>query len=86
MRLLIYLLALMSGFSAADAARAEVAHSSSVAQAAVSVADAMVAQEQESIARPASVWPRDLVHAALHGVAPTFIALTPITRRDVSLQ
>ena len=86
MRLLIYLLALMSGFSAADAARAEVAHSSSVAQAAVSVADAMVAQEQESIARPATVWPRDLVHVPLHGVAPTFIALTPITRRDVSLQ
>lgn len=86
MRLLIYLLALMGGFSAADAARAEVAHSSSVAQAAVAVADAMVAQEQASVARPASVWPRDLVHAPHYAAEPTFIALTPITRRDISLQ
>lgn len=86
MRLLIYLLALMSGFSAADAARADVAHSSSVAQAAVAVADAMVAQEQENVARPASVWPRDLAHAPLYLVEPAFIALTPITRRDISLQ
>ncbi len=86
MRLLIYLLALMSGFSAADAARAEVAHASSVAQTAVAVEDALVAQEQESVARAASVWPRDLVSAPTHPTAPTFIALTPITRRDVSLQ
>ena len=86
MRLLIYLLALMSGFSAADAARADIAHSSSVAQAVVAVADAMVALEQESVARPASVWPRDLVDAPLYVSAPKFITLTPITRRDVSLQ
>lgn len=86
MRLLIYLLALMSGFSAADAARADVAHSSSVAQAAVAVADAMVAQEQQSVARPASVWPRYFVHVPLLVPAQTFTALTPITRRDVSLQ
>ncbi len=86
MRLLIYLLALMSGFSAADAARADVAHSSSVAQAAVAVADAMVAKEQESVARPANDWPRDLVYAPLLVTAQPFIALTPISRRDVSLQ
>ena len=86
MRLLIYLLALISGFSAADAARAEVVHSSSVAQAAVVVADAMVAQEQESVVRPASVWPRDLISAYYNANAPAFIALTPITRCDVSLQ
>lgn len=86
MRLLIYLLALMSGFSAADAARADVAHSSSVAQAAVAVADTMVAQEQASVACPAAVWPRDLAYASFHGVAPTLIAQTPITRRDISLQ
>ena len=86
MRLLIYLLALMGGFSAADAARADIAHSSSVAQASVAVADALVAQEQESVARPASVWPRDLAHAPLYVAAPTSTALTPITRCDVSLQ
>ena len=86
MRLLIYLLALMGGFSAAQAARADVAHSSSVAQAAVSVADATVADEQASVTRPAAVWPRDLVYAPAKATAPTFTAQTPITRRDVSLQ
>lgn len=86
MRLLIYLLALMGGFSAADAARADVAHSSSVAQAAVAVADALVAQERASVARPAAVWPRTLVHAPLYGAVQAFTALTPITRRDVLLQ
>ena len=86
MRLLIYLLALMGGFSAADAARADVAHSSSVAQAAVSVVDAMVAQKQEAAVRPVSVWPQDSVHAPRYVVAQTLIAQTPITRRDVSLQ
>ena len=84
MRLLIYLLALMSGFSAADAARADVAHSSSVAQAAVAVSDALVAQEQASIVRPANAWPRQLVHVPLLVYALEFIARTPITRRDVS--
>lgn len=86
MRLLIYLLALMSGFSEAEAARADVAHSSSVAQAAVAVVDVLIAQEQESVARPASIWPRDVLAAPLYLTAPTFTAPTPITRRDVSLQ
>jgi hypothetical protein len=86
MRLLIYLLALMGGFSAADAARAEVAHSSSVAQAAVAVADAMVAQEQKNVSRPVSVWPKDVVSAPLYVVATPTNAQTPIERRDVSRQ
>ncbi len=86
MRLLIYLLALMSGFSAADAARADVAHSSSVAQAAVAVSDVLIATEQKSVARPASVWPRELVRTSFYLSAPTFTTQTPITRRDVSLQ
>ena len=86
MRLLIYLLALMSGFSAADAARADVAHSSSVAQAAVAVADTMVAQEQASVSRPAAVRPRGLVYVSFQTVALTFTTQTPITRRDVSQQ
>jgi hypothetical protein len=86
MRLLIYLLALMGGFSAADAARAEVAHSSSVAQAAVAVVDAMVAQEQQNVSRPVSVWPQDVVVAPLYVVATQSNAQTPITRGDVSRQ
>ena len=86
MRLLIYLLALMSGFSAADAAREGVSPTSSVAQTAVAVADVLVAQEQESVVRPASVWPRILSFAPLYFAAPTFITLTPITRRDVTQQ
>lgn len=86
MRLLIYLLALMSGFSAADAARSDVAHSSSVAQSAVAVADELVAQEQAIVARPASVSPRELASIPAPTTIPAYIALTPITRSDVSLQ
>ena len=86
MRLLIYLLALMSGFSAADAARADVAHSSSVAQSAVAVVDELVEQEQAIVARPAAVWPRELTSTPAPTTIPAYIALTPITRRDVSLQ
>jgi hypothetical protein len=86
MRLLIYLLALLSGFSAAEAARADVAQTSAVAQTAVAVADAMAAQEQESVARPAHVWPRDLGIASIPHTTSAFIAPTPVTRRDVSLQ
>jgi hypothetical protein len=51
MRLLIYLLALISGFSAAEAARAEVSPASSVAQTAVAAAEALAAQEQVGVAR-----------------------------------
>jgi hypothetical protein len=86
MRLLIYLLALMSGFSAADAARADVAHSSAVAQTAVVVADALVTQEQQQPARPVTTWPRDLAFAPMQQSAPAYIALTPITRGDISQQ
>jgi hypothetical protein len=86
MRLLIYLLALMSGFSAADAARADVGHSASVAQATVVIADALVAETEGVVVRSATVWPRDLVRAQVKAPATTIIAPTPITRRDVSLQ
>jgi hypothetical protein len=86
MRLLIYLLALMGGFSAADAARAEVGHSSSVAQAAVAVADAMVAQEQQIVSRPVSAWPQDVEFVPVYLVGTPLNAQTPITRGDVSLQ
>ena len=86
MRLLIYLLALMGGFSAADAARADLAQTAAVAQTAVAVADALVAQEQANIARPVNVWPRESVYIPVYVAAQIFIALSPITRCDVSLQ
>jgi hypothetical protein len=86
MRLLIYLLALIGGFSAAEAARAELTPASSVAQTAVAAAEALAAQEQESTARPADHLPRESVLPLLLDAAAAPIAQTPITRRDVSLQ
>jgi hypothetical protein len=86
MRLLIYLLALMSGFSAAEAARADVAPASSVAQTAVAAADALATQEQESTELPANHRPRAVVLPTPLDAAVAPIAQTPITRRDVSLQ
>jgi hypothetical protein len=86
MRLLIYLLALISGFSATEAARAEVTPASSVAQTAVAAAEALATQEQESAARPASSWPREISFSAYTSAYIATIAKTPITRRDVSLQ
>jgi hypothetical protein len=86
MRLLIYLLALMSGFSAAEAARADVAPASSVAQTAVAAAEALASQEQESAALPVNHRPRPGVLPVPLDAAVAPIAQTPITRRDVSLQ
>lgn len=86
MRLLIYLLALISGFSVAEAARAEVAPASSVAQTAVAAAEALTSQEQESAARPAEYRPRARSFSTSAGASLAVIAQTPITRRDVSLQ
>jgi hypothetical protein len=86
MRLLIYLLALMSGFSAAEAARADVAPASSVVQTAVAAAEALASQEQESAALPANQRPLPGALPALLDAAVTPMAQTPITRRDVSLQ
>jgi hypothetical protein len=86
MRLLIYLLALIGGLSAADAARAEVTPASSIAQTAVAAAEAYASQAQESAARPVTDWPREQSFAGYRGhyIAP--VAKTPITRRDVALQ
>jgi hypothetical protein len=86
MRLLIYLLALIGGFSAAEAARAEMTPASSVAQSAVAAAEALAAQEQESTACPANDPPRASILPSLLDAAVTPIAQTPVTRRDVSLQ
>jgi hypothetical protein len=84
MRLLIYLLALVSGFSAADGARAEVSPASSVAQTAVAAAEALAAQEQIDVTRPAEKWVRNtaLVESAELPVA--LFVDTPVSRHDLS--
>jgi hypothetical protein len=84
MRLLIYLLALVSGFSAADAARAEVSPSASVAQTAVAAAEALAAQEQVTTAIPVNIQP-----SAEAGFVPldapvAAIATTPVSRNDIA--
>jgi hypothetical protein len=86
MRLLIYLLALISGFPAADAARAQVTPASSVAQSAVAAAEALASREQQTDARPANFWPSDSLVFALDVAPLTLNAPTPITRHDVALQ
>jgi hypothetical protein len=84
MRLLIYLLALISGFSAADAARAEVSTASSVAQTAVAAAEALVAQEQAA-AVPQPVNRLHGIAAIETNAAPVASnANTPVSRHDLS--
>jgi predicted RNA polymerase sigma factor len=86
MRLLIYLLALISGFSAADAARAELAPASSVAQAAVAAAEALASQEQINFAQPVNHWsPRRAFVAAPIPLIKVPVS-TPISRQDKSHQ
>jgi hypothetical protein len=84
MRLLIYLLALVSGFSAAEAARAEVSPASSVAQTAVAAAEALAAQEQVGVAKPAYEQPRATVAFIPTATQVAPAADTPISRHDLS--
>ncbi len=84
MRLLIYLLALISGFSAAEAARSEVNPASSVAQTAVAVAEALASQEQASSVIPVSDRP-DPCTACVPNIARLALAApTPVLRHDRS--
>jgi hypothetical protein len=84
MRLLIYLLALVSGFSAAEAARAEVSHASSVAQTAVAAAEALASQDQQSPLRAADHRPGTIAVAVTQDAPLTLVAPTPISRHDTS--
>jgi hypothetical protein len=84
MRLLIYLLALVSGFSAAEAARAEVSPASSVAQMSVSAAEALASQELQVSTQPASHQPRHVAVLPAHAAPLAFVALTPVSRHDAS--
>jgi hypothetical protein len=86
MRLLIYLLALVSGLSAADAARAEVSSPSTVAQTAIAAAEAHVAEETQRTVLPASAPGYDdtvpVVTVAFWSVA----AATPVAQHDSALE
>jgi hypothetical protein len=79
MRLLIYFIALISGFSAAEAARAEVAPASSVAQTAVTAAQALADRHVVDATIPANERPAEPVVAVVQSNAEE---LTPITRYD----
>jgi hypothetical protein len=82
MRLLIYLLALISGFSAADAARAEVTPASSVAQTAIAAAVTLAAHEQRVTDRPLSVPTFREAFTSLPFAPLALPAITPVSRRD----
>jgi hypothetical protein len=84
MRLLIYLLALVSGFSAADAARAEVTPASSVAQTAVAAAEALASQEQVAATGPANDFPFESIVTALSDAFITVRVSNPVSRHDQS--
>jgi hypothetical protein len=83
MRLLIYLLALISGFSAAEAARAQVAPSSSVAQTAVAAAEALATVDRVEAKRPADFRPHNLVVSSPLKVLVTVAIDTPVSRNDL---
>ncbi len=84
MRLLIYLLALLGGFSAAQAARAEIIATSPVAQSAVAVADTVVSD----VARGGvfRTTPSPVVQTTASGPKLPFavVADTPVTRFDAA--
>jgi hypothetical protein len=84
MRLLIYLLALISGFSAAEAARAEVTPASSVAQTAAAASEALAAHVAVDAAWPAHVWPTEVTRLEPADVPVPIAANTPLLRHDLS--
>ena len=83
MRLLIYLLALMSGFSAAEAARADVAQASSLSQTAVAVSEAMVALETDGTQKPADVSSRARQNITAQFKSAVLPSETPVSRKDL---
>jgi hypothetical protein len=83
MRLLIYLLALMSGFSAAEAARAEVSPASSVAQTAVAAAEALASQAPMTGSIPVNNRPDVRTTFARQTTQVALVSPTPISRRDL---
>ncbi len=86
MRLLIYLLALMSGFSAAEAARAEVTHATTVAQSAIAAAETLALHEHVAFARPVLSSPKATDEVVFLPAQPQLATQTPVLRHDISRQ
>ncbi len=84
MRLLIYLLAMMTGFSAAEAARPVSATPAAVAQGATVVASVVSAQQVNTSAalQKAPVLP--VVAALGDHAAPSVAAASPVSRHDLT--
>jgi hypothetical protein len=84
MRLLIYLLALLSGFSAADAARAEVSSASTIAQTAVAAAESLTSQEQQGTVLPANGLVSEEAIPATPETPLAIFAASPVRLHDIS--
>ncbi|OYU01072.1 MAG: hypothetical protein CFE36_12800 [Sphingomonadaceae bacterium PASS1] len=89
MRILIYLLAMLSGFSAADAARPVSSSSASVDLAAVQAyVTAAVQEADNAFEQPVHVTPTARVHLMPVDGSVAFVALvpdTPVYRHDLIL-
>jgi hypothetical protein len=89
MRILIYLLAMLSGFSAADAARPVSSSSASVDLAAVQAYVTAAVQEADNVfEQPVHVTPTARVHLMPVDGSVAFVALapdTPVYRHDLIL-
>ena len=84
MRLLIYLLALISGFSAAEAARAQIAPASSVAQTAVAAAEELTAQERVDLKLSTDDQLSELAVVGHILTASVPSSSTPVARHDLT--
>ena len=86
MRLLIYLLAMMTGFSAAEAARPVSATQAAVAQGAVIVASVALV-EREIVAKSTDNGPALITIAVSQPVeATSVINSSPVLRHDITRQ
>ena len=86
MRLLIYLLAMMTGFSAAEAARPVSATQAAVAQGAVIVAS-VASVEREIAAKSTENGPAPITIAVSQPVESTsVISSSPVLRHDITRQ
>jgi hypothetical protein len=90
MRLLIYLLAMMTGFSAAEAARpvsaTPAALGSAVAHGAVVVASVTAVQQGNAPAFQANIVSLTSVMVAPADTIQPALATSPVTRHDISRQ
>ena len=83
MRLLIYLLAMMTGFSAAEAARPVSAAPAAVAQGAIIVASVVSAQQEITPASLQKVPVLRVVAVLAERASPIVAATSPVSRHDI---